>query len=265
MSFPYSYSVLGLVPGLILTVVVAVLVLYTSLIVWEFCMRHPEVRDVCDLGQMLFWNWKWAWWFTAVMFLLNNTFIQVLNPIPGNIWCLPCIGFARSRRRNGSSLIISFLHLQYLTMGQYLNTMTNNTFVCTVGFSGIMAIISWICSLPRTFDTLSKLGTLSAFFTFISVLLAAIFAAIEGLPAGYTPDPAKGGGPPIVLVIPAAGTDFVSGLSAFLNISYTFIGQITLPSFIAEMKKPEDFPKALWAVTIAEIILFSVIGAVIYG
>jgi hypothetical protein len=34
MSFPYSYSVLGLVPGLILTVVVAGLVLYTSLVVW---------------------------------------------------------------------------------------------------------------------------------------------------------------------------------------------------------------------------------------
>jgi hypothetical protein len=34
MSFPYSYSVLGLVPGLILTVVIAALVLYTSLVVW---------------------------------------------------------------------------------------------------------------------------------------------------------------------------------------------------------------------------------------
>lgn len=34
MSFPYSYATLGLVPGLILTVVVAAMVLYTSLIVW---------------------------------------------------------------------------------------------------------------------------------------------------------------------------------------------------------------------------------------
>lgn len=34
MSFPYSYSILGLVPGIILTFVVAGLVLYTSLIVW---------------------------------------------------------------------------------------------------------------------------------------------------------------------------------------------------------------------------------------
>lgn len=96
MSFPYSYSILGLVPGIILTIVQAAFVLYTSLIVWqvplqvgqdswltgsyrEFCLRHPEVRDVCDIGQMLFWNSQFAWYFTAVMFLLNNTFIQGLH------------------------------------------------------------------------------------------------------------------------------------------------------------------------------------------
>jgi len=34
MSVPYSYSVLGLVPGLILTVFIAGVVLYTSLVLW---------------------------------------------------------------------------------------------------------------------------------------------------------------------------------------------------------------------------------------
>lgn len=34
MSFPWSYSILGLVPGLILTVFVALVVFYTSLILW---------------------------------------------------------------------------------------------------------------------------------------------------------------------------------------------------------------------------------------
>ncbi|EER39363.1 predicted protein [Histoplasma capsulatum var. duboisii H88] len=80
MSFPYSCSVLGLVPGLLLTILVAGVVLYTSLIIWEFCLRHPEVRDVCDIGQYLFWDSKIAWYFTAAMFLLNNTFIQVKVP-----------------------------------------------------------------------------------------------------------------------------------------------------------------------------------------
>lgn len=139
--------------------------------------------------------------------------------------------------------------------------------MCTVGFSAIWAILSWVCSLPRTFDTLSKVATLSAFFTFISVLLAAIFAGLEEHPYNYNTGGPQGNlvGEPIVLVIPAAGTTFVSGMNAFLNISYTFIGQITIPSFIAEMKEPRDFPKALWAVTIAEIIVFSLVGSVVYA
>ncbi|KAG0649571.1 N amino acid transport system [Hyphodiscus hymeniophilus] len=238
MSFPYSYSVLGLVPGLILTVVVALIVLYTSLVVWEFCLRHPEVRDVCDIGQMLFWGKTWAWYATAVMFVLNNTFIQGLH---------------------------------VLTSAKYLNTITNHS-ECTIVFAVIATLICWVSSLPRTFDALSKLGTASAFFTFISVLLAAIFAGIEAHPYEYNPDPNSiipltglNGGEPTVFSIPQKGTTFVAGMSAFLNISYTFIGQITLPSFIAEMRNPRDFPKALWVVTICEIILFSLVGAVVYA
>lgn len=203
MSFPWSYSFLGLVPGLILTIVVAGIVLYTSLILWEFCLRHPEVRDVCDLGQMLFWGKTWAWWGTAVMFVLN-TFIQGLHVLVG---------------------------------AEYLNTMTESDNVAgcrTVQFSVVVTIICWLASLPRTFSMMSKLGTASALFTFISVILATVFAGIQGRPAGF--DPLKGA--PIVTAIPVRSTTFVQGMAAFLNISYTFIGQITLPSFIAEMRDP---------------------------
>jgi hypothetical protein len=198
----------------------------------EFCLRHPEVKDVCDVGQMLLWNKKWAWWFTGVMFILNNTFIQGFHCLVG---------------------------------AKYLNTMTNGG-LCTVGFSAIMAVVSWTASMPRTFSALARLATVSAFFTFVSVLLAAIFAGIESHPGGASATAAWRKGDAIdVLVVPATGTTFVDGMNAFLNISYTFIGQITLPSFIAEMKEPKDFPKALWAVTIAEVILFSLVGGIIYG
>ncbi|PTU22573.1 hypothetical protein P175DRAFT_0137782 [Aspergillus ochraceoroseus IBT 24754] len=226
MSFPWSYSVLGLVPGLILTVVIAFIVLYTSLVVWRFCLRHPHVRDVCDIGQHLFWGSKIAWYLTAVMFLLNNTFIQGLHCLVG---------------------------------AEYLNTITGHS-TCSIVFSLVTAIISLVFSLPRTFNTLSKIATLSAITTFISVMLAVIFSAIEDHPAGYTPAL----GSPIFTATPLKGTTFVSGMNAFLNISYTFIGQITLPSFIAEMKEPRDFWKSVTAVTIAEIIVFSLVGSIVY-
>jgi hypothetical protein len=196
-------------------------------------MRHPEIRDVCDLGQMIFWNQKWAFYLTAVMFILNNTFIMGLHCLVGAKWW---------------------------------NTITGHE-LCTIGFAAITAVISFIASLPRTFSTLAKVATFSALFTFISVLLAAIFSGIGQKPAGY---PSLG--EPTVYAVPPSGTTFVAGMSAFIagmsafmNISYTFIGQITLPSFIAEMKNPKDFPKALWTVTIAEIIVFSCVGGVVYA
>src|SRR5690349_17823625 len=138
--------------------------------------------------------------------------------------------------------------LHCLVGAKWWNTVTGHG-ICTIAFSAITAIISFAASLPRTFSSLAKIATFSALFTFISVILAAIFSGIEKKPAGYPKL-----GEPTVLAIPASGTTFVMGMNAFMNISYTFIGQITLPSFIAEMKNPKDFPKALWSVTIAEII-----------
>jgi hypothetical protein len=160
------------------------------------------------------------------MFLLNNTFIQGLHCVVG---------------------------------AEYLNTMSGGA-VCTVVFSLIVAIASFFCSLPRTFGTLAHIATVSAFFTFVSVLLATIFVGIEGHPANYPI-----AGEPLVSALPPKGTTFVQGMNAFLNISYTFIGQITLPSFIAEMKEPRDFWKSVTAVTIAEIIVFSLVGSIIYA
>ena len=193
----------------------------------RFCLRHPQMRDICDIGQYLFWNWRPFFYLTAIMFLLNNTFIQGLHCLVG---------------------------------AEYLNTMVAPRHpTCTIVFTFVTAVAAFLCSLPRTFSTLSRLATFSALFTFVSVVLAMAFAGAEPHPYGY-----KAGEEPIVRAIPAAGTTFVQGLNAYLNISYTFIGQITLPSFIAEMKEPQHFWKSLLSVTIAEVILFSIVGAIVY-
>ncbi|EGN97583.1 hypothetical protein SERLA73DRAFT_184341 [Serpula lacrymans var. lacrymans S7.3] len=225
LSFPWSYSVLGLVPGIIVTLAVAAIVLYTSLILWRFCLKHPEVRDACDIGRMLFGGSEWAYNVTAVFFFLNNTFIQGLHVLVG---------------------------------AELLNTLTGSA-TCTIVFSFVTAFICFFISLPRTLSQLSWLGTISAGFTAIAVLLAIVFSGVQDHPFGFIT-----GQDPIVTAFPIKGTTYVSGMSAFLNITYTLVGQITLPSFIAEMKDPKEFPKALWAVTIAEIIVYTICGSLIY-
>lgn len=193
-----------MVPGVIVTVAVAASVQYTSLILWRYCLKHPEIRDVCDIGRMLFGGSQIAYNVTAVFFILNNTFIQALHCLVG---------------------------------AKLLNTLTDSA-ECTVVFSAIAAILCFFISLPRQLSQLSYLGTFSAVTQGIAVILAIIFVGIQAHPAGYITGEA-----PIVTLFPVKGTTFVSGMSAFLNIFYTFVGQITLPSFIAEMENPKDFPK----------------------
>ncbi|KAJ7458750.1 transmembrane amino acid transporter protein-domain-containing protein [Mycena galericulata] len=224
LSFPWSFSVLGMVPGVIVTISVAASVQYTSYILWKFCMKHPEVRDVCDIGRIIFGGSELAYNLTGLMFILNNTFIQALHCIVG---------------------------------AKLLNTLTGSA-LCTITFSAITAIICFVVSLPRTLNQLGGLGTFSAITMGLAVLLAVIFSGIQDHPVGFN------GVPPLVTSTPPPGTTFVVGMSAFLNISYTFIGQITLPSFIAEMKNPRDFPKALAAVTICEVVVFTLCGAIMY-
>lgn len=225
MSFPWSYSVLGLVPGLIITVFVALTTLYTGRIIGDYCARYPHIQNVCDIGQHLFWGKRWAWYATAACFLLNNVMIQALHVLVG---------------------------------AKYLNTVTGHS-VCTVGFAAITAVICFLIALPRTFSHMSVIGLFAAITMFIAVLLSMIFVGIQDHPDKFTADvPVRWN------LWPQEGTTYVSGMSAMLNIVYTFVGQICYPSFIGEMRNPKEFKKALYLVTICEVIVFSLAGSIVY-
>ncbi|EEQ37802.1 hypothetical protein CLUG_01925 [Clavispora lusitaniae ATCC 42720] len=231
MSFPWSYSVLGFVPGLILTAFISLTVLYTGLIITDYCIANPHVTSVCDIGQKLFWNSRIVWYLTAACFLCNNTLIQALHVLVG---------------------------------AKYFNTISDNydtsggQKVCSIVFAVVSMIICFIISLPRTFSHMSSVGYFSAGTMFIAVILAMVFAGIQDHPYGYTGDPVK------YHLWPQKGTTYVQGMSALLNIVYTFVGQITYPSFISQMKKPRDFKKALYIVTLAELIVFALTGSIVY-
>ena len=85
------------------------------------------------------------------------------------------------------------------------------------------------------------------------------FVGVQSHPYGF-----KEGTPVHWRAWPAKGEKYVNIMSAVLNIVYTFVGQITYPSFISQMKQPKDFKKALIVVTICELITFSLAGSIIY-
>ena len=60
------------------------------------------------------------------------------------------------------------------------------------------------------------------------------------------------------------GTTFTSAFSAVSNIVFAYSFVVTQFSFHAEMRVKEDCHKAVWAVGIAQIGIYTLTGAIIY-
>lgn len=190
--------------------------------------RHPQIMDICDFGYYAFGKQRWAYHFTAFMLLANNIML---------------IGF----------------HI--LTGAKVINTLSDHS-LCTVTFSVIVTLMGIVMSLPRTLRHISFMSMFSAACMGIAILLFLVFVGIEDAPGfGYLGNYPEAG-PVKTYALPPTGTTFVAAMNAVLNITFLWVPQILFPTFIAEMEKPEDFPKSLAVLAVLSAVLFIVPPAI---
>ncbi|CAI7573212.1 unnamed protein product [Penicillium discolor] len=229
MAQSWSLSVLGWVPGIITMVLCGIFFWITSITMHKYIMKHPHIMDICDFGYHVFGQSKIAYVFSSFMMLANNILL---------------IGF------------------HVLTGAKVLNTLSDHS-LCTAVFSIIVTIMGIIMSMPRTLQHVSFMSMFSSACMGIAILLFLIFAGIEKAPLyGYTGNyPTEG--PVKTYAFPLPGTTWVACMNAVMNITFIWVPQILFPTFISEMERPQDFPKALAVLAGISAILFivpSVIG-----
>jgi len=96
----------------------------------------------------------------------------------------------------------------------------------------------------------------------LAILLFLIFAGIEKAPlVGYNGDYPTDG-KVYTYAFPLPGTTWVNCMNAVLNITFLWVPQILFPTFIAEMEKPQDFPKSLAVLAAISVFLFIVPPAI---
>ncbi|KAF6797532.1 transmembrane amino acid transporter [Colletotrichum musicola] len=138
LSLPSSLAVVGIVPGLVLIVFLGVFATYTSYLLVQFKLRHPQVHSMGDAGQILFGR------------------------------------AGRELLAFGTIVFAVFATGGQLLAGQIaLATLSNNK-LCLMLYTGIFAIPMLICSFPRTMDQLSWLCIPSV----ISILVAGIVGMV---------------------------------------------------------------------------------------
>ncbi|KAF2111270.1 putative amino acid transporter [Lophiotrema nucula] len=228
MAQSWSLSVLGWVPGIITMLLAGFLFYFTSMTMWRFIMKNPQISDICDFGYYAFGKQRWAYHFTAFMLLANNIML---------------IGF------------------HVLTGAKVINTLSDHS-LCTVTFSVITTLMGIVMSLPRTLKHVSFMSMFSAACMGLAILLFMVFAGIEKAPGyGYNGDYPTAG-EVRTYALPPSGTTFVAAMNAVLNITFLWVPQILFPTFIAEMEKPQDFPKSLAVLSVLSAFLFIVPPAI---
>lgn len=231
MAQAWSFMVLGWVPALITTFVAGALFYISSLTMWKYMMKHPHIIDVCDLGAQLFGGSRVAYEFTGFMLLANNILL---------------IGF------------------HVFTGARIINTLSDGS-NCTVIWSVVVTILGVLFSLPRTLNHVSIMSVFSAACMGLAILLFLVFVAIEDHPfQGYGGKWPKLGEKVVTTAFPVAGVTWVDCLNAVLNITFLWVPQILFPTFISEMERPQDFPKALAGLSIFSFILFIIAPVVGY-
>ncbi|KAJ5754475.1 Amino acid transporter transmembrane [Penicillium manginii] len=135
-----------------------------------------------------------------------------------------------------------------LTFTVALNSITKHA-TCSIVFGVVGMIVSCFLSLPRTLEKVSWLSLVSFVSIFSAVMICMIAVGIQN---------------PEAIVHPTVETNLVTGFTAASNIAFSYVSHNTFFTFIAELKDPKDFPKALALLQTVDMTLYIIAAVVIY-
>lgn len=138
LSLPSSLAVVGIAPGVILIVFLGVFATYTSYLLVQFKLRHPECHNMGDAGLILF------------------------GPIGREVLAFGTVVFA------------VFATGGQLLAGQIALAALSDDKLCLMLYTGIFALATLALSWPRTMD---KLGWISV-PSVLSILIAGIVGMV---------------------------------------------------------------------------------------
>jgi hypothetical protein len=132
LSMPAAFAALGMVGGTLISVGIGLIAIYTSYIVGQVKLRHPDVAHYADAGRLMMG--KFGYELVSVMFVLQLTFLVGSHCLTGTI--------------------------------AFLNLTSNGA--CSLVFGVVSAIILLLLAIPPSFAEVAILG----YVDFVSIIAA---------------------------------------------------------------------------------------------
>ena len=153
----------------------------------------------------------------------------------------------RGAAQNIFLIFIMGSHILKFTIA--MNTITGHA-TCTIVWGVVGLVVFFVLSLPRTLRNVSYMS-IASFISIVGAVFITVIAVGIQEPAG-------------AVVQATTSPSFATAFSSAMNICFAYAGHMAFFSFIAEMQKPEEFPKALAGLQSAAISLYLIAAVVIY-
>ncbi|KAH8897805.1 amino acid transporter [Thozetella sp. PMI_491] len=225
LSIPSAFATLGMVPGVIICVGVGLIAIYTSYVVGQVKIRFPYVSHYADAGRLLMGRFGYE--LVGAMFAMELIFIAGSHCLTGAI---------------------------------ALNNISDHG-ACSVVFGFVSAIILLLLAIPPSFAEVAILGYIDFASVIIAIGVTIIATGVQStnpsLDTVATSAPWQ--------LWPKDNLGLVEAFVALGNIIFAYSFALCQFSFMDEMHTPQDFPKAIWALGIIEIVIYTLTGALIYA
>ncbi|KAK4994714.1 hypothetical protein LTR66_005316 [Elasticomyces elasticus] len=217
LSLPSAMAAVGFVPGVLLIAGMGAMATYTGYVIFQVRMRYPQVHSFSDVAQLMFGR-------------VGREIIEVAQVL----------------------VFVFIMAAHILTFSYMMNTLSRHA-TCTIVFSVVGTILSFMLTLPRKLQDISYISVFSCLSIVTAVVVAMVAMGIS--------KPGVGDNFPVV---PYNLTSFPKAVLAVSNITIAYAGHVAFFGFISELQQPRDFPKALAQLQITAITLYVVVAVVIY-
>ncbi|CAG8242787.1 unnamed protein product [Penicillium nalgiovense] len=216
LALPKALAVLGLIPGILTILGVGTISTYTAYTIGQFKCRHVQVHSMADAGDLL-------------MGKIGRSTLDVAQLI----------------------FFVLVMGSHVLTFSIMMNVLTEHS-SCTIIFSVVGLLASFMLTLPRRLERLSHISSVS----FVSIVGAVLTGMI-----GVTLVKDR----PVHVSAFSPSPKVHDACLAIANIIFAYAGHVAFFTLFSELRELRDFPKALALLQMSEMVLYTVAAIVIYA
>lgn len=224
LSIPLVFDTLGMIPGIVILITIAVITTWSDYIVGVFKLNHPEVYGIDDVGKMIFGK--------PGQIIFGTAFVL--------FWV-----FVAGAGMLGISIALNSLSVHG---------------ACTAIFVAVAAVAGFLLASIQTLDKISWIAWVGLIGILAAIFSLTVAVGVQDRPSA-APD---NGLPFVSDFKLIADNGWSAAISSCSSLVFSYAGTPAFFSIVSEMRDPKKYTRSLVICQTTVTVTYITIGIVVY-